>query len=247
MPVAKTIERAYTLFEKYLIGETLDVCKACCVTDAEEKELVNTPLRTVSRTLLQNAYYESARSGSDRELWEMKHFLPRVLELVADFAFPCHSTEITFTRLDLDQPEKWSSQESRILNDFSVAFFKKCLAVYPLPKNEEIAGVLIMFGIGHFDLMPVLNEWLHAANPESTLHFKDLLLNEVEYQKQNAHKLTNPFSTNDVDKCVADWLNSATVKHLFSRKIQTLLTTGNQHFDEETTAQLVWVNELMSS
>ena len=241
------IEKSYQVFKNYTVGKTLDVCKACCITDAEERELVNTPLRLVSRTLLQNSYYESARRYSDQELHEMKHFLPKVLELVADFEFPCHSTEITFTRLDLDQPEKWSSQEIQVLIDFSVAFFKKCLAVYPVPKGEEIAGILIMFGIGHFNLAPILHEWLHAANPESTLHLKDFLVNEVEYKRQNAHKLTNPFSTADVDKCVADWLNNAAVKHIFSRKTQILLTTDNRHFDEETTAQLIWVNELMSS
>ena len=45
MQLEEIIEYSYKLFEKYTIGSTLDVCKRCCVSDADEAILINTPLR----------------------------------------------------------------------------------------------------------------------------------------------------------------------------------------------------------
>jgi len=116
MELNELIEKASKIFESYKIGKTLAVCKACCVTDDEEAELVNSPLRTTTSNILWRAYYESARNFSDRELLEMKHFLPRVLELVNNFDVPCHSPEIVFTRLGLHKPEQWKKRRNSIID-----------------------------------------------------------------------------------------------------------------------------------
>ncbi len=203
------IKNAYELFGNYNIGKTLVLCTACCVTDEEEKELVKTPLKKVSKQLLQGAYYQSARDFSEQELWEMKHFLPRVLELVNNFEFPCLSPEITFTRLDLNETEKWTKEEAELLKDFSLAYFRKCLSIYPLPTNpfpEKISSIIVMFGISYFDLKPILNEWTKMVNVESILHFKNLIFEDIKYEAQEPQKLKNSFSTPEVDKIVIDWL-----------------------------------------
>lgn len=107
MPDLETLmEEAYSLFAPYTIGSTLCVCKACCVTDAEEQALVAAPLRQVSCELLQYGYFDSVCYHSDREHWELKHFLPRVLELVSQFEFPRFTPEVLFDRLDFDQPTR---------------------------------------------------------------------------------------------------------------------------------------------
>lgn len=246
MEIDELIEKSYRLFEDYTIGKTLQVCKACCVTDEEEAELVNTPLRTTSSNLLWTAYYESARSYSDRELWEMKHFLPRVLELVNNFDFPCHSTEIVFIRLDLDKPEKWTKEEMQLLTDFSALYFKKCLTFYPYsPDGDSIATYLVMFGIGHFNLKPILTEWENADNIESILQFKDFVLNDIEYKVQDPYKLTNAFSEAFVDEAVINWLNDKTVKDKFSTKIENEIM-NNKSLSQETIAELSWTYELLT-
>ena len=220
MQLDELIEKSYRLFENYTIGKTLQVCKACCVTEDDEAELVNTPLRTTSSNLLWKAYYDSARNYSDRELWEMKHFLPRVLELVNNFDFPCHSTEIVFARLDLEKSEKWTKEEMQLLNNFSVLYFRKCLTFYPYsPDGDSIETYLTMFGVGHFDLKPILKEWEDSENVESLLQFKDFILNDIEYKVQEPYKLKNPFSKSYIDEVVINWLNNKTVKDKFSTKI----------------------------
>lgn len=246
MEIDELIEKSYRLFENYTIGKTLQLCKVCCVTDEEEAELVKTPLRTISSKLLNTAYYSSARNYSDRELWEMKHFLPRVLELVNNFDVPCHSTEIVFTRLDLDKIEKWTKEEIQLLTDFSVLFFKKCLTFYPYsPDGDRIETYLTMFGIGHFDLKPILTEWEDANNIESLLQFKDFALNDIEYNVQEPCKLINAFSKPFVDEVVINWLNDKNVKNKFSTKIENEIM-NNKNLSQETIAELSWTYELLT-
>ncbi|MGI4872422.1 MAG: hypothetical protein ACRYFX_14740 [Janthinobacterium lividum] len=237
------VKAAYELFAPYTIGKTLQLCKACCVTDAEEKALVETPLRQVSRDLMQNSYYESARNGSDRELWEMKHFLPRVLELVTNFEFPCHSTEITFTRLDLNKPEKWTGEEIRLLQDFALAFFNNCLIQYPLPSGDDLIDIVIMFGSAHFDLTDLLQAWENAATPASVLHLTRLVLYDVQNLGPKYAALVNPFSEKWVDKAVITWLQSEQVKQKFAQQLEVILL-GNT-LDEETAAEVSMAYELL--
>ncbi|MGE8293043.1 MAG: hypothetical protein ACN6ON_15235 [Sphingobacterium sp.] len=245
MKLDELIENSYRLFEKYVIGRTLQVCKTCCVTDEEEARLVNTPLRTVSSELLETAYYRSARNYSDRELWEMKHFLPRVLELVNNFDFPCHSTEIVFARLDLDKPEKWTKEEIELLTEFSVLYFRKCLTFYPFsPENERVATYLVMFGVANFNLKPLLKEWENTNSIEGLLHFKDFVLNDIQYNVQSPYRLTNAFSNPAIDREVINWLADRGIRRAFSAKIEKQIME-NKSLDKETLAELSWTYELL--
>lgn len=180
------ISKAYSAFRKYKIGQNLVVCKICCVSDEEEKALVSNPLQNLTSKQLY-LYLDSARFFSDKEFGETKHFLPRLMELVFDFQFPVHSVEITFSRLDLDQPEKWQPNEIELLNDFSVTFFQKCLQNYPLPINDdtlaflEINNIIVMFGTAFFDLKTILNTWQKTDDTNAILHLYDLLINHLKF------------------------------------------------------------------
>ena len=212
------IDAAYELFVPYPVGATLEVCKVCCVSDAEEQELLRTPLRTVSAAVLDAGYLSSARSGSEREHQELKHFLPRLLELVAQFDFPRHSTEITFSRLDLHRPTWWPAPERALLQTFAEVFFTECLGRYPLPDGSSLTEILIMFGLGHFDLTHLLATWAAARSQSSALHTKDFLLHEIQFGRASHHKLQNPFSEPHINAAVAAWLNDIpTLQRLVSQ------------------------------
>ncbi|MFN4151219.1 MAG: hypothetical protein ACK4IX_09770 [Candidatus Sericytochromatia bacterium] len=245
MNIEEILENAYQLFDKYKIGDKLQLCIPCCVSIDEEKQLVNTPLRKISRDLLNSAYYESARCYSDRELWEMKHFLPRVLELVCEFEFPCHSTELTFTRLDLDKTEKWDLLEIDFLREFSIEYFKKCLNIYPIPNGERITNILIMFGIGGFDLKPILNEWIYSRSNQSLKHFKDLFMYDFSFQLHKPKRLINAFSTHEIDNIIFEWISSESVKKIFSTKIENIIINDSNDFDSETISQLSWIYDVL--
>ena len=231
------IDSAYELFAAYPVGATLEVCKVCCVNDAEEQELLRTPLRTVSAAVLDAGFLSSARSGSEREHQELKHFLPRLLDLVAQFDFPRHSTEITFSRLDLHRPAWWPAPERVLLQTFAEAFFAECLGQYPLPDGSSLTEILVMFGLGHFDLTQLLAAWAAARGQSSALHTKDFLLREIQLGRAGHHKLQNPFSEVHINAAVAAWLNEPSTP-------QRLASQLEHHIIHESTLDDAALNEL---
>ena len=216
----EVIDAAYELFAPYTVGATLEVCKVCCVSDAEEQELLRTPLRTVSGEVLNAGYFYSAYSYSEREHWEMKHFLPRLLELVAQFDFPMHSTEITLARLELHRHAAWPASERALVQTFAKTFFAECLGQYPLPDGSSLTEMLIMFGLGHCDLTPLLAAWAAARSQSSALHTKDFLLHEIQFGRAGHHKLQNPFSEPHINAAVAAWLNETSTPPQLAQQLE---------------------------
>ena len=138
------VEKSYEIFAKYKLGKTLDVCSHC-VSDEEIAPLIKTPLRDLSETHIYS-YYSSAQNYGEQEFYEMKYFLPRVLELLIEFKQPYHSLEISLNRFNLEK-NYFEVEEFEILNQFSKEYFAFCLENYPIPNSEEIDAIIIMFGL----------------------------------------------------------------------------------------------------
>ncbi len=223
MELSTIIEKSYKIFEDYTIGETLEICTNCCVTKEEEKILVRTPLRKITKEIM-NFYYNSAQTYSQRELYEMKYFLPRVLELLANFEVPTHSIEISLTRLMLDKKEWWLQKEKELLHEFAIAYFQKCLEQYPLPERISIDKIIIMFGIAHFEIEKILECWKNAEEVTAFLHLKDFLWNKIEYDDfQKPIKLKNSFSEPYLDVIIVNWLRNKNVKKTFLQSIEKII------------------------
>ncbi len=243
MQLEEIIEYSYKLFEKYTIGSTLDVCKRCCVSDADEAILINTPLREISSSDLRVGYFASARSYSYQELLEMKYFLPRILELVSNFDIPCNSAEEVFLRLELHKPEYWTNKELQLLSDFSVEFFKKCLSYYPYsPDGDDISTYLTMFAVANFQVKPLLDAWVATENIESTLQFKDFFIQEFNNQ---ASTYFQSEEVEELNKTISNWLNDASVKNRFLGKINKILSE-NSNLDADSIQELSLVKDLLS-
>ena len=74
----------------------------------------------------------------------MKHFLPRVLELLEANEFPCHSDEIVFGRFDLRDVFLWEKEELELLQKFALFYVKRLFIQNDF--NLFMADVLVMFG-----------------------------------------------------------------------------------------------------
>jgi hypothetical protein len=236
----RIIEAAYDLFAPYRLGTSLDVCKVCCVTDKDERILLTTPLRETSCDMLSSGYFCSAHGHSRQENWEMKHFLPRVLELVSEFEIPCHSTEITFLRLDLNYADYWKPAERELLDAYALAFFEGCLHRYPLPDGNTLTDLVIMFGLAHFNLMPLLQAWVSAGTKASVTHFVDLLVYELRIMSNGDVRLDNAFSDALVNNQVAFWLSNPTVRDTWAEQMENALLHGQLPDEEATQTSLAY-------
>ena len=113
---------------------------------------------------------------------EVKHFLPRYLEIVSRFQFEHFWTEVALDRLSLARGE-WTAEEWALLESWSRAFFAHCLSQYHdrvvspnVPYIENIVDIIIMLAHGDFDICSLLDDWGRDARLSALLHFKDLLL-----------------------------------------------------------------------
>ncbi len=87
--LAKAVEHVYQRFAQYRISGPLEVCLCpVCMTEETRAELVSTPLRQISRDLL--AEYTNSAHGVPQDTDQMKYFLPRYLELIAQDDQPDH-------------------------------------------------------------------------------------------------------------------------------------------------------------
>jgi hypothetical protein len=225
MSITLIIEEGYLLFSEYTISGSLDVCKVCCVSDEEERLLVSTPLRKISKNVM-GYYYNSARCESEKELLEMKHFLPRVLELLSVFEIPCHSAEILMQPLRMRETAYWPAEETELLQRFSETFFADCLERYPLPGMAGIDEYIVMFGLAPLNLKGILNTWLHTDSINSLLHLNELMMQGMIYDGYTPYKLNNSFKDVYSDNTVTEWLRSAEVKGHFAAAAEKLILSG---------------------
>jgi len=227
------VEEAYTLFSKYKLRKRLDIC-SCCVFDQEVKTLQHTPLALLSKELLQRAYYHSYYSDTEEELKEMKHFLPRILQVILEFEFPYPSEEIIFRHVNLLETQRWENEEIALLQQFARLYFRKVLHSCKM----EADTALIMFGLAGFDLKPLLDEWKHSEGERPLLHLYNLLNYGVQHTEGKFSKLTNYFSTQAVDSVVMECLNDKMTRKIFSMKIEKMLLDDTVDLSQEVWAEL---------
>jgi hypothetical protein len=236
------IDESYVLFAPYPPGEPLDVCTFCCMTEADATRLAGLPVRSIPRDLL-TEYNDSAKPEKT-SVTEVKHFLPRYLELVSQFQFPSHSCELSFSRLAPFDRNEWAPAEQQLLDDFSRAFFRKCLSTYPIPAfGERMENILIMFRRAGFNIAPLLSLWEEDKTEESVLHFRDLHFHAFTNDRK---KLTNTFADAELAVLLSNWMDQSRVKARFASAIEALFMT-ERNLNEKDTQELDLLYDLICS
>jgi hypothetical protein len=237
----QTVEKAYQLFAAYHAKTPLDICTAgCCMDPAEAALLASLPVREIPVDLLR-LYTNGAKSDSTPPT-EVKHFLPRYLELIAQFDIPSHSVEIVLRQLSCLSPTDWKPDEQQLLTDFAHIFGAHCLSIYPLPEGETIDNFLIMFHLGGFDLDPLLRLWERTYGETALWHYRDLALLGFKHHKAMP-TLQNDFSIHPLAQILHAWAFSTSVKAHFSAAIETAILENN--LSEADTDSLNLLYELL--
>lgn len=214
-----TIEKAYQLFQGYTATSPLDICTHCCMDIEDERLLASLPVREIPKELLME--YNDGAGATIPPIDELKHFLPRYLELLGDFQFPSRCVELALRKFESLKKVNCTNEEADLLESFSYSFFKKCLSVHPLPENEMIDSILIMFWRGKFDLSVLFKIWFEIDSIPSTLHFIDLWV-EGFYQNK-IEKMTNPFGDKELGLEIRGWINQEETRATFSARIEQLV------------------------
>jgi hypothetical protein len=224
--LTEIIEEAYRLFSNYKTIRPLDICTVCCMTPEAEERLATLPVKLIPCKLL-SEYNDGARSEKTR-IEEIKHFLPKYLELIGKFEFPSHSTELSFSRLTPFNKFEWTNNELTLLEQFSQEFFELCVSYYPIPSfSDKIDTILIMFWRANFvNILDLLTIWKNNTSKESLLHLRDFVFNGfVQYDQS---KLNNPFGDKKLADILRNWLDNEEVKETFAKAIEEMIVEKNE-------------------
>lgn len=235
------VNRLYQQFAIYDAHLPLDVCTHCCMFPEDVTLLANCPVRSIPKALLQE--YVNGASSHKTPTDELKHFLPKWFELIANFDFPSFAVEITIQRFATISKEEWTDTEFQLVNEFLREFFIQCLLLYPLPNQVGIDEILIMFWKGNFDIVPILDLWSCGTTTESILHYKDLVLYGFKANKNC--KMTNSFAPADLSLLLWEWVYSSEVKRHFAEMIENVVL-ADAPLDNYETAELEWVYTIIT-
>ena len=183
--LSAVVEEAYAVFSKYRPGGRLTVCNCdVCMAMETERELVRTPLRDVSSSLL--AEYTNSAHGYDDEgdiATELRYFLPRYFELIAAHDPPDHmGMDQCLRRLgDASYRTKWPAQEADVIDRFFDAFLVACTArldVEEWPSGWktafDITDALTMALTAGADGERLIHALESTPDPGAAVHFASL-------------------------------------------------------------------------
>ena len=237
----ETVEKAYELFSKYRADRPLDVCTECCMKIEDEGLLASLPVRQIPVDLL-SEYNDSAKPEKTR-IEEVKHFLPRYLDLISEFKFPTHSTELSFSRLLPFDKNEWTENELGLLEKFATDFFNQTLQTYPIPSfNDRIDTILIMFWRADFDIVRLFRLWERTDTLQSVLHFNDLYFHG--FNEHNRSELFSSFGDKELCEILTSWIENEKTKEIFQERIEKVIL-GDYNIDERTLNELNLLYEIV--
>jgi hypothetical protein len=169
--VQQAVDNAYRVFARYGLSGGLDVCRCnVCVAPNQERLLTATPLHDIPALTLAE-YTNSAHVWNERVADQLRYFLPRYFELIAQDDIPTNlSIETCLARLSFaNWRQMWPQTEVAAIERYFAALFRSLL-VSPNAEMEEYPGLpsyhsdpaedlLCMVARAGGDLAPLLAIW----------------------------------------------------------------------------------------
>jgi hypothetical protein len=223
LSISQAIQKLYTAFANHKPPmEYIDAC-TCCMEIEKQKEMMTLPLKKIPASLFYE-YNDSAKS-QNQPANEIKYFLPRMLEVLAEGAEIHHSVELYLDRIGRCAPEAISDAQRAALDEFALSFFSEYLRAAPWSKPawsqfENAFGVLLMFDIGGFAIEPLLQFWLSESSEASTLHYVE----SSYFDFWTERRIENAFATDRIkfQQEMNTWLINAENQEIFYKRIQKL-------------------------
>ena len=217
------IEEAYRLFASYSITPPLTVCDCGnCITDKEQKLLITTPLRELSRELIET-YISAMFDNEDKAIVELRYFLPRMLELLSVGETLYIDEGFSLSRCHFERAHIWKEEEIAFMKRFAKAFFDEVLeGESHLYSSAE--DWLVCFGLSGLSITALLDSWLKQADRVKALYdFQELLSDSFGpigiVFKHSYFKDKRP----ELNEQITTWLTASQTQQTFLQATENLL------------------------
>ena len=207
----KMIKEAYEIFAHDLNGK-LTVCTPCCVSEENVEKLIKTPVKELSRELMQE--YLNAVNYDETGL-EIKHFLPKIIEFIVKHAEIRLDTSLILDKCNFER-EIWNGTELDFIYRFSKEFMMEILKTNPkTARMENFSVYMTMFNLGGLKTEHLfdIEMWKKASEDINALwHFEEMM---YSYTKDYTY-YSYAFSSNpEFNEQMNLWMNSREIARLF--------------------------------
>lgn len=179
-PVLRSrIEQVYQVFRKYPLRRHIEGCHCGCIPANAAAELHATALRDLTAEHLSLFSTKTMTTWGDEA--DFKHFLPRLLELIAYDQLT--GTETLLGKLTYGQWWSWPEREYVAVSAFLHTWWGDVLAreISDDPWEPcEVGAVLQGLSQAEHDLTPYLISWGENSTPQATHHLAAYVLSEAE-------------------------------------------------------------------
>ncbi|WP_001183163.1 hypothetical protein [Escherichia coli] len=185
------IEQIYHTFRRYRVPQKFVVCCEYCLSQQEQKALRSTSLRAIPYSLI-NAW-NSSPGPDPQNSDEVRYFLPRLLEFVAQGHFDNIHVVFSLRRINLASKENWREDEWKILQRFACQYMTDWVSG---DETVELQYMLEMFFRADIALAPLLDAINSVPGFWSTVSLACLLNRYCEdYIRDNQDDIDNVITT----------------------------------------------------
>ena len=223
----EAIENLYAVFAAYVLHGPVDGCPP--LAPVEEDRLQSVPMRQLSgHDLATFAFRTLTTVGT---LDDFKHFLPRLLEVVADHGSLGYTTpEVVLGKLRYGEWALRPQVEQQAVDRYLWALWRSILETFP--GKIDVDSVLCGIGCAVDSLTPFLEAWLNEMRPSAISRLSEFMeANLTKLAKK--HRLTNAFWTESEQQMmqVIGWLAAPST----SQRLEQLFF---EHANEPVEVQL---------
>ncbi|MFS1523840.1 hypothetical protein ACL7TT_06950 [Microbulbifer sp. 2304DJ12-6] len=171
------IENAYDTFARYPRSADISGCP-CCVLEEDHKALNSAPLGELTSSDLERFVHKAMTTwGGDDDF---KHFLPRILELIATDMPLAHYSEVIAGKLVYAEWHRWPEPEQNAVAVFLNAWWQ-------WGRWEDAAQVetcLVTLACAGWNVSRQLSEWWNDDSPASRQCIIAFLVRQVDVLTQ---------------------------------------------------------------
>ena len=201
--VRDAVEGVYSVFSTYRLPGRIDGCP-CCIGTVPRERLHAVPLRLLTPDDL--GRYAAKALTTIGSVADLKHFLPRILELTAEDPSWSIGPEVTLGKLRLAEWLTWPEKEVRAVRSVLLAWWRQLLGELSAPVAPDTAeDRLCAIAQAEDDLSPYLDEWRGRRDPAAVGHLLELLASSAP------RSLSNVFWAGRMDqqRQVVEWVSDA--------------------------------------
>ena len=153
---------AYRVFA-YPKPTSIEVCRGCCMDASIEADFFNPPIEELPLHYIQDWYFAAYEpKGVAKATWG--YLLPRILEILAVGEDVSNvAKEVSLNRFDTGNPEKWSTEEWQVLDQFQRMFLQREIE----RQSDFLDDTICMLRLAGWSLQDLLDQV--ASTPDDKL------------------------------------------------------------------------------